>query len=131
LVLLVIGAIEFGILYYNKQVIVNASREGARAGIIAYNTAPTSYYRADSAIEDLVEFYCEHHLIAIKNPHDSVQITLTPGSDYRANPGFTFESPFTVKVEYFYDFFLPSIFGQKASMTITGITTMLNQHVIE
>ena len=34
LVLLLIGAVEFGILYYNKQVITNASREGARAGII-------------------------------------------------------------------------------------------------
>ena len=29
LLLLVFGAIEFGLLFYNKQVITNASREGA------------------------------------------------------------------------------------------------------
>jgi len=32
LVLLAVGVCEFGILFYNKQVLVNASREGARAG---------------------------------------------------------------------------------------------------
>ena len=36
LVLLVMGAIEFGLLCYNKQVIINASREGARTGIIRW-----------------------------------------------------------------------------------------------
>lgn len=34
LVLLVCGIIEFGLLFYNKQMITNASREGARAGIV-------------------------------------------------------------------------------------------------
>jgi len=34
LLFLFIGITEFGIAYYNKQVITNASREGARAGVI-------------------------------------------------------------------------------------------------
>lgn len=34
LVLLVCGIIEFGLMFYNKQMITNASREGARAGIV-------------------------------------------------------------------------------------------------
>ena len=33
LVLMVIGICEFGLLWYNSQVIINASREGARAAI--------------------------------------------------------------------------------------------------
>lgn len=34
LVLLVCGLIEFGLIFYSKQMITNASREGARAGIV-------------------------------------------------------------------------------------------------
>ena len=33
LLLLFAGVTEFGIMYYNKQVLTNASREGARAGV--------------------------------------------------------------------------------------------------
>ena len=39
LVALIFGIIEFGLLMYNKQVITNASREGARAGIV-YSPRP-------------------------------------------------------------------------------------------
>ncbi len=34
LLFLFLGITEFGIAYYNKQVVTNASREGARAGIV-------------------------------------------------------------------------------------------------
>lgn len=37
----VFGIIEFGMALYNKQVLTNASREGARAGIIARAPRPT------------------------------------------------------------------------------------------
>lgn len=39
LVLLVFGSIEFGLLLYNKQVITNAGREGARRAITGQNDA--------------------------------------------------------------------------------------------
>jgi Flp pilus assembly protein TadG len=35
LILILFGIIEFGILIYNQQVITNASREGARYGIVS------------------------------------------------------------------------------------------------
>ena len=34
LVMLVFGTVDFGLLIYNKAVITNAAREGARAGIV-------------------------------------------------------------------------------------------------
>ena len=37
LILLLFGITEFSLLLYNKQVITNAAREGARAGIIIAN----------------------------------------------------------------------------------------------
>ena len=35
LLLITFGIIEFGLLMYNQQVLTNASREGARAGIVS------------------------------------------------------------------------------------------------
>src|SRR5712692_6093172 len=42
LILLVFGSVEFGLALYNKEVITNAGREGARAGIIIGNPRPTA-----------------------------------------------------------------------------------------
>jgi len=42
LIILIFGMVEFSVLFYDKAVITNASREGARAGIV---------YRADPTIE--------------------------------------------------------------------------------
>jgi hypothetical protein len=53
LVLLVFGTIEFGVMFYNKQVITNASREGARAGITI-----TDDDEREDFIKDIVAFYC-------------------------------------------------------------------------
>ena len=40
LILLATGIGEFGLVLYNKQVITNASREGARAGIVQWKHPP-------------------------------------------------------------------------------------------
>ena len=37
LMLLLIGIIELGLLFYNQQVLTNASREGARSGIARFD----------------------------------------------------------------------------------------------
>ncbi len=41
-VLLVLGMIEFGLLIWRQEILTNASREGARAGIVSGNPRPTS-----------------------------------------------------------------------------------------
>jgi hypothetical protein len=60
--LIVFGIIEFGILIYDKAMLTNASREGARHGIVFY---PPSGI-ADGEIEQRVRDYCEAHLISFK-----------------------------------------------------------------
>jgi Flp pilus assembly protein TadG len=55
LLLLVFGAIEFGLLLYNKQVITNASREGARAGITPIDAAGNVN---QALIKKTVKDYC-------------------------------------------------------------------------
>ena len=54
LVPLAIGIIEFGLLVYNKHIIANASREGARAGIVQ---DPLNS-KSDGDVRDIVNLYC-------------------------------------------------------------------------
>jgi Flp pilus assembly protein TadG len=56
LLLLLIGSIDVSLALYNKSVITNASREGARAGIVARNPVIT-----DAEIFQIVEEVVENH----------------------------------------------------------------------
>jgi hypothetical protein len=57
-ILLLFGIIEFSLFMFNKQVITNASREGARAGIVA---RPVRMNNAD--IKAVVLAYCKQYLV--------------------------------------------------------------------
>lgn len=128
LVVLFCGMIECGLLFYNKQVIANASREGARAGIIAYDSDPPAtgyHFSTNDQIIDIVENYCENHLVTFNNTDDDLNITLNPVD--RTASIFKFETPFTVTLEYDYHFLLPSVLKLGGTMKISGKTTMLKQ----
>ena len=56
ILLLFAGITEFGIAYYNKQIITNASREGARAGIANTNADITGTVRAYANPSRLITF---------------------------------------------------------------------------
>ena len=58
LILILFGTVEFGLLLYNQQVITNASREGARAGIVAQTPRVS-----DTEIETVVLNYCGSNLV--------------------------------------------------------------------
>jgi len=108
LLLLVFGAIEFGLLFYNKQVITNASREGARAAIVK----PDPKNPID--IPKIVTDYCNENLIDLGgNAKVPKKIELLTSGDY-----------ITVNLEYTYDFLFMPFFGFDPSITITGKTVM-------
>jgi Flp pilus assembly protein TadG len=54
--LITFGIIDFSICLDDQQVITNASREGARAGIVANSARLTT-----SQIQDVVTAYCQNH----------------------------------------------------------------------
>ena len=56
LLLLVLGIFEFGVLLYNKAVMTNACREGARAGIV--KDGPYGQTVPATQIEEIVINYC-------------------------------------------------------------------------
>ena len=105
LVLLVFGIIESSAFLYDKAMITNASREGARTGIVYSYPDRIS----DAEIITVVENYCKAHLITFNDDPDApdplvVEIT-------RTGSGSSGDS-LTVKVTYRYDFLvLPNISG--------------------
>lgn len=67
LIILVFGIIEFSVILFDKAMITNASREGARAGIVyRYNYTTDQEDPLDEGeIEDIVIAYCQSHLISL------------------------------------------------------------------
>ena len=96
LILLVCGSIEFGLLFYNQQVITNASREGARAGIVAET--------GNADIIQIVENYCNGNLINLNGTNelqaDAVAVSAPDANNDR-----------TVRVIYNYNFLFGGILG--------------------
>jgi Flp pilus assembly protein TadG len=99
MVLLIFGMIEFSLLLYNRQVITNGSREGARAGIV--QTAGPRV--ADGEISSVVNQYCLNRLITFGSA--------TGPSTSVSRSGVVFGADLTVRVTYDYDFLVLSTFG--------------------
>ena len=103
LVILVFGIIDVGLLLYNKQVITNASREGARSGIA----------RSTISIETVVENYCRHRLF----PDGTLPTVAVSG-------GGDFQNDLTVTVTYEHNLMFSGIIGLSPMISMTGSTLM-------
>jgi Flp pilus assembly protein TadG len=125
LVIFVFGIIEFGLLLYNKQVITNASREGARAGIVSQTPRVTV-----AEMQTVVQNYAVPHLVTFTGgvvlPTTTVQNNTSGG-----NQCVSFSDNLTVTVTYPYTFLAlsnlmnllgPSTLGP--SLTLTAQTVM-------
>ena len=98
LILLVCGSIEFGLLFYNEQVITNASREGVRAGITG---------TVNTDIKNIVKNYCSGKLINLNGSSGSSELE----TDAVTVSGPDVNDDLTVSVTYDYNFLLASILG--------------------
>ena len=102
LIFLIFGAIEFGLFFYNKQVLTNASREGARAGIVAGTARLT-----DGEIGQVVDDYCANYLVTFGSATGlSVQIVPSGNRD-----SLSFGDDLTVTVSFRYTFLVLSNLG--------------------
>ena len=122
LFLLAIGTSEIGLLLYNKQVITNASREGARAGIVRGGTDALS----DLEVKAVVIDYCDQRLI------DFSGTSLVDG-DIVLNPSTRptgFGDDFSVIVTYNYHFLVPSLFKMGTTIPIRAMTMMKMENII-
>jgi len=117
LLILVFGVIEFGVCLYNKAVITNASREGARAGIVQALSRPT-----ESDIQGVVTNYAQQYVINLGGASVFVDgNTAAPDA-----PCTAFGEDLTVTVTYHYDFlvlpnFVSSLVG---GVNLNAVTIM-------
>ena len=114
LILLAIGAAEFGIMMYNKHVLVNASREAARAG-----TTRDPDYEDATDISELVTRYCQDRLIRFGSDVDPQTSLL-----YGLPASLGFQDNFGVRVTYEYKFLVASLFGFGPTKTLSATTVM-------
>lgn len=101
LLLLLFGIIEFSVIFYNKAMITNASREGARAGIV-YDWDEDSSGLTHQEIETVVMNYLGDNLINFGGESnaevttsgiggsagDPLEVNVTYRYDYLILPGF-------------------------------------------
>lgn len=105
LALILFGAIEMGLLLYNKQVITNASREGARAAIVS--DVPTNP-------AGTVSSYCTNRLVNLVDNNNDTIVTISPED---------MDGCITVSVSYHYKYLFVSLLGLSET-TLIAQTTM-------
>lgn len=105
LMLILFGIIEFGIFFMNKHVITNASREGARAGIVSRIPRVSG-----DKIKEVVDQWCKSHLVTFGEKENPITFSKAFDSTNTEIPIIDAEFGDTLKVEvtFNYDFlFLP------------------------
>ena len=119
------GAIEFGTALYDKAVLTNASREGARAGVVATDPRKTDIAdqcrRADVRGEQHDQLQADEHA-SRRRSLPTPNTARTPGVAGACVSGCTM----TVTVTYSYPFFLLPKFltNFTGPLTLRAATTM-------
>ncbi len=119
LMVFIFGIIEFGLVFYDKAMVTNASREAARAGIV-YRDPPLTV----AEMQSVVDSYCGGRLISFGGGPSP---TTTVPSGECTNHG----DELVVNVAYQYEFlllpdFLTAFFtgGMPGSIDISAETRM-------
>jgi Flp pilus assembly protein TadG len=115
LLVLLFGIIEFSLILYDKAMITNASREGARAGIVAQLVRMT-----EPEIKAIVDKYSKDHLISFGGG-GSPETEVSWAAGYPPK----FGDELTVRVTYPYEFLVfPNLSGITGPIQLTAITVM-------
>ncbi len=118
LVVFLFGIIEFSIMFYDKAVITNASREGARAGIVFADPRPTA-----PEIQAVVTNYTNNRLITFGTPDLQVPApTPCVDSGDELIVSVTYKYDFLIVPDILTAFFSGGAFG--SGSTIGAVTKM-------
>lgn len=118
LLLVVFGIVDFSLALFDKAVITNAAREGARAGVVFKDPLPT-WAELQTEASATVTNYCSAHLISFGA--STISTTLTPLVDV-SPAGPSSGDTVSVTVQYSYDYvmlskFIPSLGSLNLSST--------------
>lgn len=124
LMLIIFGIIEFGFIFYDKAIVTNASREGARRGIV-YRVDPDTQAViavSEEEIRTTAVNYCASYLVSLGTGTAAVLPPPTVAGNC-AVPG----SSLTVTVNYPYTFLVLPNFADillPPVITLSGTTVM-------
>ena len=113
LLTIVFGIIEFGIVMFDQHVLTNASREGARAGVVM--RVPRL---SDAAIKAIIENYARENMVTFGAsntlnfgpwPSEDPDVWISPAEAGRI--GVLFSQELKVTVKYQFDFLFLSTVG--------------------
>jgi Flp pilus assembly protein TadG len=111
LMFILFGTIEFGMIMFSREVLTNAGREGARAGIVQQIPKPTM-----GEIQNVVTTYLSK--AGIKPSDVTVTVTGAQG---------VFPNNLTVSTSYPYKFASAGLLGLGNSITLTTQTVMRHE----
>ena len=126
LLLLLMGIIELGLLFYNQQVLTNASREGARAGIaltgkalIDKDIVTTDDFKAE--VNNVVQSYC----LNISGQHRLITFNALPVVNTEVDGALgTHPAELTVTTTHTYTFLVPELLHLGTTMQLSASTVM-------
>lgn len=126
LFMLLFGITEFGIILYDKVMVTNASREGARAGMVyVYGDGGENDRLPTAEIKERVNEYLQNHLISLGggsfDPDRDIQVVESTES---------FGEALTVTVNYRYNFLVLPNFatGLMGDVNLSGETVMRKEY---
>lgn len=121
LLVLLLGVMDVSLALYNKAVITNASREGARAGIVARSNETNA--QKEVRVRQVVINYTQSNMISFASAPPVPEVIVS-----QSTPA-TFPNPLQVTVRYTYQGIglgkLVSALGQPWRMTSS--TVMINE----
>ncbi len=144
LILVLFGIIEFSLVLFNNHIITNASREGARAGIVSREDRFEDGTPGDPDdpgdivdVQAVVNNWLANNLITFGDtngatvdieivdgdPDTGSFINLADSGHAWVDPCTSWECPLRVTVRYDYDFLVLSIFGF-GPITLDGTSEM-------
>ncbi|HEV8051539.1 MAG TPA: TadE family protein [Parachlamydiaceae bacterium] len=116
LLLVLIGIIDISVLLYDKIIITNASREGARYGVMLRQ--PT--YASSASVVAYTQTYLSNSLISFSSSAPAAIVTATPST-----PIPQFGSTLNVNVTYVYtDLLLHHFINHSPEYTLNSTTIM-------
>jgi hypothetical protein len=122
LLILVFGIIDFSLALYDKAIITNAAREGARAGIVFAPVRPAGSPMqgrlTEPEIQAVVGTYLQNHLVNFGPPNYSVGVTGERGVS---------GDPLTVTVNYTYNHVAISSFVGLGGMPLSATSVMRSE----
>lgn len=117
LISIIFGIIELSLLFYDDNIVTNASRSGARYGVIPLFPA----YPTTTQVISYTQTFCNNNLISFSTTKPTATVTVQQSSS-TPSPGATL----TVTVSYVYTgLVLPTLINSGKPFNITSTTTMV------